>query len=139
LRRLTLAVLAVLALAGCGTRTPSDQEQIRSLLSTFARATESRDYQTLCDRVLAPKLLTGLQSIGLPCAVALRQSLGEVRNPRLVVGEIAVHGDAATAQVRTSADNQAPSSDVMQLSRVKGAWRVSALSGGAQAAPSPAP
>ena len=47
-------------------------------LATFATATEKRDYATLCDKVFAPKLLTGLQEIGLPCEVAMRNSLGKV-------------------------------------------------------------
>src|SRR5438067_2040394 len=109
MRRLIAALAVVAALAGCGSRTPSDEEQIRSLLATFEKATEKHDYQTLCDHVLAPKLLTGIQQIGLPCEVALRQSLGQVNSPRMTVGQISVHGDRASAQVRSSAEGQAPS------------------------------
>jgi hypothetical protein len=140
MRRAALVpVLVVAALSGCGDRTPSDEEQVRSVLATFAKATEGRDYQTLCDEVLAPKLLTGLQSIGLPCEVALRNSLGEVRDPRLTVGRVSVHGDKATAEVRTSAQGQAPSSDTVELARIKGAWKVSALAGRARPARTPTP
>jgi hypothetical protein len=136
MRRVLVLLLCAGCVAGCGDRTPSDDEQIRSLLATFAQAAQQRDYQKLCDRVLAPKLLTGLEQIGLPCAIALRQSLGQVRDPRMVVGQVVVHGDRATAQVRTSAENQPPSSDTVQLQRVRGAWKVSALGG---SAPAPKP
>ena len=133
---LTLALLAV-ALPGCGDRTPSDEEQVRDVLATFARSVERRDYQRLCDEVFAPKLLDGLAGIGLPCEVALRNSLGEVQDPRLTVGGVRVRGDRATADVRTSAEGQAPSSDTLELQRVDGKWKVSALGGaeGAQASP----
>jgi hypothetical protein len=132
-RTLALAAILAAALAGCGARTPSDEEQVRDVLATFARSVEKRDYQRLCDDVFAPKLLSGLQSIGLPCEVALRNSLGEVSEPRLTVGRVAVRGEKATAEVKTSAAGQDPSSDTVELARVDGSWKVSAL--GAAAAP----
>ena len=139
MRRVLLVICCAVAIAGCGDRTPSDEEQIRTLLGTFAHATETRDYAKLCDDVFSPKLLTGLQQIGLPCEIALKNSLGSVRNPRMTVGQVVIHGDRATAQVRTSAEGQPPSSDTLQLQRIKGAWKVSALGGGAAKAPAPTP
>jgi hypothetical protein len=126
-RRILVLPFAAVLLAGCGDRTPSDSEQVRSVLQTFATATEKRDYDTLCDKVFAPKLLTGLQQIGLPCEVALKRSLGSVSNPKLTVGKVTVKGKTATANVRTAADGQQPSSDQVQLEKVKGSWRVSSL------------
>lgn len=142
MRRL-LAVLGIAVVAavagGCGGRTPSDEEQVRDVLATFARAVEGRDYQRLCEDVFAPKLLTGLRSIGLPCEVALRNSLGEVQEPRLTVGRVAIKGDAATAEIRTSASGQDPSSDTLELARVDGSWKVSALGGSPEPAPTATP
>jgi hypothetical protein len=124
----TLLVLGLAAgVAGCGGSAPTDEQQVRDVLATFARATEGRDYRTLCDRVLAPKLLSGLKEIGLPCEVALEKSLGEVRHPRLTVGTVTVTGTTATADVRTAAEGQPPSSDRVRLVKVDGAWRISAL------------
>jgi hypothetical protein len=121
-------VVLALALAGCGgTDRPGPDAQVRTVLSAFATAAEERDYQTICDDVLAPKLLSGLESIGLPCEVAMRNSLGSVRNPRLSVGRIDVSGATATAEVRTSADGQEPSTDTVRLDRLKGKWKISAL------------
>ena len=128
-RSLLLTLAAALALAGCGDRTPSDSEQVRTVLQTFAKATEQRDYARLCDEVLAPKLLTGLQQIGLPCEVALKRSLGSVKNPKLTVGKVQVKGRTATAEVRTAADGQPPSSDTLRLQKVKAGWRVSSIGG----------
>ncbi|HVL95475.1 MAG TPA: hypothetical protein VM266_06400 [Solirubrobacteraceae bacterium] len=136
----SIAVLAAcLLLAGCGSRTPGDEEQVRDVLATFVRAVEGRDYQRLCDDVFAPDLLEGVESIGLPCEVALRNSLGEVREPRLTVGAVDVRGDDASAQVRTSAQGQEPSSDTVRLERVDGRWKVSSLADPESATPTPTP
>ena len=126
---------AALALAGCGAGGPSDEEQVRTTLRTMATATAEKDYERLCDEVFARELLEGIEKIGLPCATAMRNSLGDVENPRLTVGKVLVNGDKATAEVRTSAQGEEPSSDVIALVRADGGWRVSSLSGGGQAQP----
>jgi hypothetical protein len=122
-----LLALACMPAAGCGDSGPSDPEQVRQTVTTFARSVEAKDYETLCDRVLAPKLIEEVEQIGLPCEVALKQGLGDVADPRLTVGEISVKGDAATAEVRTSAAGQSPSRDVLKLVRVADGWRISSL------------
>jgi len=57
----------------------------------------------------------------------MRNSLGSVREPRLTVGAVSVDGPRATAEVRTSAAGQEPSSDTVHLDRIDGAWKISAL------------
>ena len=77
---------------------------MRTTLTAFSRATAAKDYQALCDRLLAPSLIADLKKIGLPCEIALQQGLGDVRQPRLIVGQVTVKGKTAVAEVRTSAD-----------------------------------
>jgi hypothetical protein len=122
------ALLAAL-LAGCGESEPSDEEQVRQVVSDFGRATAAKDYQALCDRILARRLIEELGQIGLPCEVALEQGLGAVRDPRLTIGRIEVREDRATAEVRSSASGQAPSRDVLELVRVEDGWRIASLGG----------
>jgi hypothetical protein len=126
-----LLVIAVCVLAGCGGSGPSDEEQIRSKLAEFQRATAARDYQALCDRILAPKLVETVKQIGLPCEVALEKGFEGVRDPQLTVGAITVKDDDATAQVRSSASGQAPSEDTVDLVRVDDSWRIASLGAGA--------
>ena len=130
-RRHALALGAGLALAGCGGGGPSDDEQVRATLQAFGRAAAARDYQTLCDRLIAPTLVQRLQRIGLPCEVALEQGLGEVRDPRLAVGRVTVEGDRARAEVRSSARGEEPSRDVIGLVRASedDPWRIASLAG----------
>ncbi len=122
------AVLAAVALvAGCGDSGPSQEELVRQTVTDFGRATAAKDYQALCDRILAPKLVDEVRQVGLPCEVALQQGLGDVKDPRLTIGRITVKGQQATAEVRTVAAGQAPSRDVLQLVQVDGRWRIASL------------
>jgi len=127
-----LLVIAACALVGCGDSGPSDEEQIRSTLAAFQRATAAQDYQALCDRILAPKLIDTVEQIGLPCEVALEKGFEDVRDPRLTVGTITVDQDSASAQVRSSAAGQAPSEDTVELVRTGDGWRIASLAGGAE-------
>lgn len=132
-RRLLLPAAATAALlAGCGGETPEDE--VRGTLDRFAEAIGDKDYQTLCDDLFASDLVEQVRSVGLPCEVALRRGLGEVRSPQLTVGAVEVSGDQALAEVRTSARDQQPSQDQIRLVREEGGWRVASL-----AAPQPQP
>jgi len=122
-----LLVLAVFALAGCGSSAPTDEQQIRAALSEFQRATAARDYAALCDRVFAPKLIETVKQIGLPCEVALRKGFEDVEHPHLTVGAIKIEKDRATAEVRSSAAGQPPSEDTLELVRVRDSWRIASL------------
>ena len=128
--RVVLLVLAALALAGCGESGPSDEERIRTTLTEFQRATADGDYTALCDRILAPQLVETVEQIGLTCEAALRKGFEEVEEPRLSIGAITVTDDSATAQVRSSAEGEAPSEDTVDLVRVDDGWRIASLGGG---------
>ncbi len=119
--------LALLLLAGCGEQGPTPEEQVRATVTEFGRATAAKDYQALCDRILAPKLVEEVESIGLPCEVALRQGLGNVEEPRLTIGRIDVREDEATAEIRTSAAGEEPSRDTLRLVNLDGTWKISSL------------
>jgi hypothetical protein len=122
-----LLLLALCVLVGCGDSGPSDEEQIRSTLSAFGRATGERDYAALCERILAPKLVETVEQIGLPCEQALAKGFEDVRDPQLSVGAVTVEDDTATAKVRSSAAGQEPSEDTVALVRVGDAWRIQSL------------
>jgi putative lumazine-binding protein len=125
-RRLTAALLGLsVALSGCG-GTP-DAEKVRVVVENFGEATAAKDYQRLCDELLAPKLVEEVERVGLPCEAALRQGLGEVEAPTLTIGTIEIRGDDATAEVRTAASGERPSRDVLELIRFGDGWRIASL------------
>ena len=128
-RALTAAAAAAALLAGCGDDGPTAQEQVRTTLDEFGRATQAKDYQALCDKVFAPQLIAKLTQVGLPCEIAMQRSFEDVEDPRLTIGRITVAKDekSAKAEVRSSAGGQAPSQDTVQLVPVKDGWRISSL------------
>ena len=130
-------VLALLALAGCGDSGPTDEQQVRNTLSDFSKATAAKDYQRLCDKILAPSLIADLKKIGLPCEIALQQGLGDVKQPRLLVGAVKVKGKTATAQVKTSAEGQPPSSDTIELAHTDAGWQIASLASPSEPGPAP--
>jgi hypothetical protein len=119
--------LALLILAGCGESGPTPEEQVRSTVAEFGRATAAKDYTALCDHILAPELIEDVESIGLPCERALRQGLGDVEDPRLTIGKIVIRDDEASAEIRTSAAGEDPSQDTLELVNVDGTWKISSL------------
>jgi len=136
-RAAALTLVMALTGAGCGESEPTDEEQVRSTLTAFSRATAAKDYQALCDRLLAPSLIADLKKIGLPCEIALQQGLGDVKQPRLIVGDVTVKGKRATADVRSSAEGQAPSQDTVELERTDDGWRISSLTTPSEPGPAP--
>jgi hypothetical protein len=119
--------LVLLVLAGCGDAGPTPEEQVRTAVGEFGRATAAKDYRTLCERILAPQLVDKVTQVGLPCETALREGLGSVRDPHLTIGRVRVDGDQAAAEIRTSASGQAPSKDTLKLVNVNGTWKISSL------------
>lgn len=122
-----IAALLALGLAGCGSREPSDEEQVRSTLTALAEATGQKDYQRLCDEVFADDLLDGIERIGLPCEVAMGQAFEDVEDPRITIGQVRVSAETATAEVRSSAKGQEASRDTVTLVKQEDGWRVSSL------------
>ena len=124
--RFVAVLLVAGSLSGCGGG-PSDTQQVQAAVEAFGRATAAKDYQGLCDRLLAPDLVQEVEQAGLPCEVALRQGLGDVQAPRLTIGAIKVDDDKATAEVNSAAQGQPPSRDTLQLERVGDSWRIASL------------
>jgi hypothetical protein len=134
-------VLIATGLAACGSsggqrpNPAADQAAVRGALTHFEQATQARDYRGLCNRVLARELVHKVASAGLPCEVAMRVGLKGVRQPHLQVSRIKVSGNHALAEVYSGATGEKPSTDVVQLVREQGGWRVMSLAGPEPPAP----
>jgi len=135
------AALAAIALAsassGCGEDEPTPEEAVRAKLGELAQAIRGQQWSTLCDSVLDPSLVEDLKQTGLPCEPTMERSLGDVRGVELTIGRIRVEGAEASAEVRTTAEGQQPSRDIVQLVRGRDGWRVSELETTSPPPPSP--
>lgn len=136
-RPAAVTVLLAILVAGCGGE--PEEERVRERVTEFGAATAAKDYDRLCDDLFAPELLETVKSIGLPCRLALEQSLSEVEDPRLVIGAVRVDGDRAEVDVRSSAAGQAPSQDTLALVKEDGEWRITDLDTGGEETPEPSP
>jgi hypothetical protein len=125
--RFLAPALLLLVLVGCGEAGPTPEEQVRTTVSEFGRATAAKDYKTMCSRLLAPDLIEDVEQLGLPCERALKQGLDQVKDPRLTIGAVDIDGTDATAEVRTSAAGEEPSKDTLKLVNVNGTWKIASL------------
>jgi hypothetical protein len=125
--RFLAPALVLAVLAGCGDAGPTPEEQVRTAVGDFGRATAAKDYHTLCDRILAPDLVDKVTQVGLPCESALRAGLGRVKDPQLTIGRVEIDGDRASAEIRTSAAGEEPSKDTLKLVKLNGTWKISSL------------
>jgi hypothetical protein len=143
---LVLAAVAALALVGCGADEenpggggggPAADQQVRAVVATFGIATREKDYQEICDRLLADALVQKIEDVGLPCEAALQRGLGDVRAPTLEINEVSISHGRALVSIHTTAAGQAPSDDALQLVREGGDWKIASLAA-PQASPSTA-
>jgi ketosteroid isomerase-like protein len=128
--RAIVVVLTLTVLPGCGSSAPDPQAEARAAVLRFGEASARKDYQAICDKLITPALVRGVESIGLPCELAFKQGLGSVRKPTLEVLSVAVKGDTASARVASGAEGQQPSNDTLRLERRHGSWRIASLAGG---------
>ncbi len=122
-------VLVLILLVSVLKPEPNREEEVRAALDRYAAATRDKDYQTLCDELLASDLVERIRNAGLPCEVALRTGLEERRNPTLKVLSVEVDGDRAVARVSGSAAGEVPGTANYRLVREEDDWRI-ASSGG---------
>jgi hypothetical protein len=126
-------LLCVVALAGCGShavRSPqAEQQQVRGTITRFVQASAAGDYQSLCRSLLSGELVAKIRSVGVPCELAVRTGLDDVTHPKLKIGSVYVKGDRASVMVRSWAKGQKASTDVLELVRERGSWRVASLAG----------
>jgi len=119
---LGVVVIVVLALQLRGGK--DDEQAVRQALMRFEQASADKDYQTLCDDLLASSYVREAARSGLPCEVALRTGLEDVKNPTLTIVSVEVKGDTAAARVRGSAAGQVAAEDVYKLVREGDSWRI---------------
>lgn len=135
-------------MAGCGADAEGgggdDARAVRDVVARFGQASRAKDYGTICDDLLSQNLIAKLEAIGLPCEIALQKGLGDVRDPRLDVRDVAVSGGRALVSVHSTAAGEPPADVAIQLVREDGEWRIASLAtpgraSGARPAPGRAP
>ena len=120
--RLTLTALACVAalagVTGCG---ESDQEQAREIVQDYVDATNSDDYERICE-LYSESLKEELGAADCPAFVQ-EQSSGAETELELV--EVRVSGDKATADLDSVSEQEGPARLSLQLERGGDDWKIS--------------
>ncbi|MCU1677817.1 MAG: nuclear transport factor 2 family protein [Frankiales bacterium] len=127
------ALAVVMIVAGCGAGKQdagAPQTQVKAAVQRFGAASARKDYQLICDKLIAQALSDNVEQLGLPCEQAFKQGLDAVRGAKLRIDSVRVTGVTAFAQVHTTAIGQPPSDDTLKLVKVGQAWRIVSLSAG---------
>jgi ketosteroid isomerase-like protein len=137
-------LLAVLALAGCGSSSPeepdatpaktaapqsaapasADEKAIRHTLDGYVAAVRAGDTKKVCARYMARQLLERIQALGGDCASFIADRVQEGGPSfRLDVSSVTVTGDRALVRARAF-ESDGPRSGDTPMVREDGTWRL---------------
>jgi hypothetical protein len=129
------ACVALLALSGCSLGGDKEAPPARGAPSAVAATIQAldeamrvRDYRGLCYELFTAEARR--RAGGKDCERLLRSAAADVSRPRIQILSIRLTGKRAVARVRSSAANQPPLDDDVELVREPGrGYRISALAG----------
>lgn len=125
MRRTALLLTTCLALTACGGADEDPEAAARDAALAYGTAFANKDYQALCDDVLATAAVTKINDAGIPCEVAMKTAMEDVRKPSLTVLSVKVDDDVATVQTRSTAENQETANAVLRVvDEGERGWRV---------------
>jgi hypothetical protein len=127
--------VALLALSGCSLGGDQEARPARGAPSAAAatiealdQATRVRDYRGICYELFTVEARR--RAGGKDCERLLRSAAADVRRPRIRILSIRIQGTRAIVRVRTSAANQRPLDDDVELvHEARRGYRISALAG----------
>jgi len=128
-----VALLAVLALAGCGAESdPSSAEKfqgeeraVAQRVEDLQEAGESREPEDICSQILARSLVQELEAAGVECANEMEKAIDDADDYDLDVVDVTISGSTATVEVRRGGDGP---TETMEFARENDEWRATSLS-----------
>jgi hypothetical protein len=126
------ASAALLGLAGCslgGDDEPrpasGSANAAAATIQALDLATRARDYRGICYELFTADARR--RAGGRDCEQLLRSAARDVRRPRIRILAIRIQGSRAKVKVRTTAANQRPIDDEVELVREGRGYRIAAL------------
>jgi hypothetical protein len=120
-----ILVAALAGGSGCGGA--SEEERVRDAVGDFGTASAKKDYQHICDDLVAKDLAESVEAVGLPCEVAFKRGLDPVKDPKIEIKKVKINKTRALVSIRSTAKNQPPSDDTLELVLEGGDWRIASL------------
>ncbi len=132
--RVVLATLALAAtLAGCGATTTAsksfkgEEHAVATRISDFQKHATEASQSKLCTHDLAHTIVTSLARSGAKtCAEIIKEQLKNVEDLTLTVQAVSVHGDHATATVKSTFTGKLQPS-TLKLVKEDGTWKISGV------------
>jgi hypothetical protein len=132
MKRLLVAILAPLALAGCGASEESSADRFQGQERAVAQkvedlqeAGERRRPEDICSDILSRTLVEQLEAAGTTCAEEMGKAIDDADDFALDVRDVTVTGEQATARVQRGDDGPTVT---FEFVRENGQWRATALS-----------
>ena len=132
-RLLVIALLAALV-AGCGgsgNDSASDfegtQRQVAETIEDLEEAGQEDEPRTICNSVLSRELVQRIESRGDDCATVIDRALEQTDTFSMTVDSVRVTGNTARARVETGVDEE--ETEVIELVREGGGWKIAGLPG----------
>lgn len=133
-RALTCGALATLSFLGCGSSSPSDEDQVKAVTRDYLQALGSRDYAKGCDQLAASgkadvvEIVTAqVPEVGTTDCQAIFKQLIDLTDEQALrvlddvnVTSVTITGDEATATVQGA--TQRPT-----LRKIDGVWKITDL------------
>src|SRR3954454_6502774 len=113
MRRAALALLVVLAVAGCGTQsqkssvdkfTNADEKAVAQQVEDLESAGKRGKADDICSNILSKELVTQLASAGTSCATEMKKAIDDANEFNLTVEKVTIAGSNATAEVKQGND-----------------------------------
>jgi hypothetical protein len=101
--------------------------EIADVVQRLERAVASGDWRTVCEDLFTSRARR--RAGGRDCPRLLRSDAAGLRSPRIRLLRIEIKGDRAAARVRSRARGQPPLTDLIELRREAGRYRVDSLGG----------
>jgi hypothetical protein len=126
--------LALAGLAGCSfgdddepEAPPATVRAVEQTVSRLERAIAGGDWEVVCNELFTASARR--RAGGRACVRLLRSDAEGLRRPTIRILRIDVEGRRAAVTVRTRARGQQPLSDVIELRRERGTYRIESLAG----------
>lgn len=123
---LAVALIALLAIPGCGPLGESDEDNAAEVLTDFVDARNQGDFATVCE-LFSSEVRARFNRAGVNCEQTLRRQFGGGTTTTIRIEAVRVKGDVATVDATVSQVGGAGRAQAYRVVKEDGDWKVRGL------------